>query len=122
MKNTQLIEKIKNRKLSRKELSDIYEDLVSHLDSEYGCETIENYTGECYGVMDLCFEHYNEVFDVKELSKYQIKKVRNYMQSIIESPEKIRPELAKMVVNYLAPKGMGDKDDSNTIKIVHEII
>lgn len=122
--NIQLADKIKNRKLTRKELKDIYFDLINHLKLNE-CTTIDNYTGEYADVIDLCFEHYDDVFNTKSLSKYQTDKVRNIMNNLKTSLEKtdiekVRPETLKLLVNYLSPKGHDLDEDNNTIKVIYK--
>ena len=117
-----LSEDIKKRRLDNHILRDFFDEIVGHLQSE-GCSTTDNYAGKYYEVMPLFLRHYDDVARPERLAKYQKIKMRNIMDKLNSSIETsdikhIRPEVLKMVLNYITPKNL--EEDPNTIKVVFQ--
>jgi hypothetical protein len=127
IENDKLAEAIKGRELTNEMIWDFFRELRDHLNSSEGFNTADNYDGKYAEVMPLFIERYPDVAKPARLDVYKKRKVKSIMDKLGKEAMKthiseLRPEIIKMLLNYIDPEKNEDDGFEQTVRIVVKTI
>lgn len=106
-------QKIENQSVSEKEISDIIEDFITHLNTP--CGTLDNYVGK-YGkaIIEAIKKHYPDKLNDDYINAFISEKVKKlydhiYQNTINDKRISIRSDMLKMITKYIT----GEKDQEH---------
>ena len=120
---------IPERRLSKKKLREIYNDISEYTKSD-DCATIYNYTGPYLELIPDLIKYYPEIFGTKRFIENLIKKEKQTIQDIDEQirdkgVEKLNPKLIELLIkycnNYIAPEEQTEINTNNCQIIIKRV-